>query len=60
MIPCVELVGAAMSLIFLRTPANPNPGPAGFFDLGDVGTVVEMNWHKTTPYSRAQFGGKSW
>ena len=28
--------------------------------LGDVGTVVEINWHKTTPYNRAQFGGNDW
>ena len=45
---------AAMWLVFLRTPANPNPDLAGFFDLGDVGEVAEKNLQKSTPYSPAQ------
>ncbi len=46
---------SAMWLIFLRTPANPDPDlEDGFFELGEVGEAREKNFSRTTPYSLAQ------
>ncbi len=41
----------AMWLLFLSTPAKPNPEPDGFYNLGEIGSDANKNWSRATPYS---------
>jgi len=45
---------AAMYLIFLRAPRNPNPDIDGHYSLGEIGTARTKSWTRLTPYSTAK------
>jgi hypothetical protein len=44
----------AMFLMFARAPRKAQPEIDGSYDLGEVGSDVEKNWSRLTPYSVAR------
>jgi hypothetical protein len=52
--PDVDAHIFAMWLLYCFAPSKPTPDVDGCYDLGSIGSDVEKNWTKATPYSLAQ------
>jgi hypothetical protein len=52
--PDIDAFILALWLMFCRCPRRPEPDFDGHYDLGDIGSTVEKNWHRLTPYSVAK------
>jgi len=52
--PDVDSLMLAYWLMFFRAPRRAEPDVDGSYSLGEIGTDVEKNWSRLTPYSIAR------
>jgi hypothetical protein len=52
--PTVDSLMLAYFLMFARTPRKAEPDVDGSYSLGEIGSDVEKNWSRLTPYSPSQ------
>ena len=52
--PSVDGLLLAYFLMFARAPRNPEPDDTGAYSLGEIGSDVEKQWSRLTPYSIAR------